>query len=95
MPSYLPYIEYLLTDIGCRKGMKSDHMVLFASGLGLTIISFLFIFPYVGLYTQKLFENLTTMPMEVPGLHPQNLLYSCVFAVLFVCGLGLLAKGFI
>jgi hypothetical protein len=67
-------------------------MVLFASGIGLTIISFLFIFPYLGLYAIEQFENITITPMELTGLeNPLNLF---VFAVLFIGGLGLLVKGF-
>lgn len=72
--------------------MKSDHLVLYISGIGLTIISFLFIFPYLDFYAYKAFENITVMPIGLTGL--QNPLNLFVFAVLFMGGLGLLTKGF-
>ena len=49
-------------------------MVLLASGVGLTIISFLFISPYFGFYAYKQFENMTVEPIGVYGLqNPLNL----------------------
>jgi hypothetical protein len=71
--------------------LKSDHIVLFISGIGLTIISFLIIFPYFGLYAIEQFENLPMTPHEMTGF--QKSLYLTVFAVMFIGGLGLLAKG--
>jgi len=67
-------------------------MVLLASGVGLTIISFLFIFPYFGFYAYKQFENMTVELIGVTGL--QNPLNLFVFAIMFIGGLGLLVKGF-
>jgi hypothetical protein len=67
-------------------------MVLLASGVGLTIISFLFISPYFGFYAYKQFENMTVEPIGVYGL--QNPLNLYVFAIMFIGGLGLLVKGF-
>lgn len=67
-------------------------MVLFTSGIGLTIISFVFIFPYLGFYTYEQFENITLIPLELSGL--QNPLNLFVFAVMFIGGIGLLVKGF-
>jgi hypothetical protein len=72
--------------------MKSEHMILLVSGLGLTIISLVFIFPYLGLYTIERFGNLPIMPHEMTGF--QKSLYLTVFAVMFSGGLGLLTKGF-
>ena len=67
-------------------------MVLFIAGMGLTIISLIFIFPYFGFYIIEQFENITPMTTEVTGLeNPLNLF---VFAVLFTGGLGLVAKVF-
>jgi hypothetical protein len=71
--------------------MKSEHIVLLVSGVGLTIISLLIIFPYLGLYAIEQFEWLRTMPHEMTGF--QKSLYLTVFAVMFMGGLGLVAKG--
>jgi hypothetical protein len=92
MGSYLFNVEYLLSEFGCCKGMKSDHVVLFVSGIGLTIISILFILHYLDFYAIKQFENKIVMPIGLTGV--QNPLNLFVFAIVFAGGIGLLVKGF-
>lgn len=59
------------------------------------MVSFLFVFPYVGFNVNKRFANVTGGPMSVTGLHPEDPRNLLIFAVLFLGGAGLIVKAFV
>jgi hypothetical protein len=65
-----------------------------AVGFVLIIVYFLFAFPFVGHALNKQYANVTSGPVDVTGLSPQDPLSLLVFAILFIGGTGLLIKGF-
>lgn len=74
--------------------MKSYSHGLVAVGTGVILVSFLFVFPYVGFTVNKQYANVTVAPITMTGLDPQNPVNLYIFAVLFFGGVGLLVKGF-
>jgi len=58
------------------------------------MVSFLFIFPYIGFNVNKQYANVTAIPIAVAGLDPGDPINLIIFAVLFSGGIGLLVKGF-
>jgi hypothetical protein len=58
------------------------------------MVSFLFIFPYIGFNVNKQYANVTAIPIAVTGLDPGDPINLIIFAVLFSGGIGLLVKGF-
>lgn len=73
--------------------MIGYHRVFVAVGIGLTITSFVFLFPYIGVTTNRHFANLTGGTISVTGLDPENPINLFIFAVLVGIGTGLLVKG--
>jgi hypothetical protein len=74
--------------------LKSYSHGLVAIGTGVILVSFLFVFPYVGFTVNKQYANVTVAPIAMTGLDPQNPVNLYIFAVLFFGGVGLLVKGF-
>jgi hypothetical protein len=74
--------------------LKSYSHGLVAVGTGVILVSFLFVFPYVGFTVNKQYANVTVAPITMTGLDPQNPVNLYIFAVLFFGGVGLLVKGF-
>ena len=75
--------------------LKGYSRVLTAAGLVLIMVSFLFIFPYVGYNVNRQYANVTVAPITMTGLDPQNPINLYIFAVLFFGGIGLVVKGFV
>lgn len=75
--------------------VKSYRRDLVAAGIGLTIISFVFLFPYIGSIVNRHFANVTSGPIDVTSLDPRDPVNLFIFAALFFGGIGLLVKGFI
>ncbi|MGH9912327.1 MAG: hypothetical protein ACRD4W_07785 [Nitrososphaeraceae archaeon] len=75
--------------------MKGYSKGLLAVGVVLILVSFLIIFPYVGYNVNKQYANVTTPPMSVTGLDPEDTINLYIFIVLFFSGVGLLVKGYI
>jgi hypothetical protein len=67
---------------------------LVGAGTGLIMVSFLFVFPYVGYTVNRQYAHVTVAPITMTGLDPQNPVNLYIFAVLFFGGVGLLVKGF-
>jgi hypothetical protein len=68
---------------------------LVGAGTGLIMVSFLFVFPYIGFSVNKQYANVTAPPMSVTGLDPEDTINLYIFVVLFCGGVGMLVKGFI
>lgn len=75
--------------------MKGYSKGVLVVGVVLILVSFLFIFPYVGYNVNKQYANVTAPPMSVTGLDPENTINLYFFVVLFFSGIGLIVKGFI
>jgi hypothetical protein len=75
--------------------LKSYSHGLVAVGTGVILVSFLFVFPYVGFTVNKQYANVTIAPISVTGIDPQNPINLYIFAVLFFGGIGLVVKGFV
>jgi hypothetical protein len=75
--------------------LKSYNHGLVAVGTGVILVSFLFVFPYVGFTVNKQYANVTIAPISVTGIDPQNSINLYIFAVLFFGGIGLVVKGFV
>lgn len=73
--------------------MKSYSKGLVTAGLVLIMVSFLFIFPYVGYTVNKQYANVTAPPMSVTGLDPEDTINLYIFVVLFCGGVGILVRG--
>jgi hypothetical protein len=73
--------------------LKSYSRGLVAAGLVLIMVSFLFVFPYVGYTVNRQYANVTVAPITMTGLDPQNPVNLYIFVVLFFGGVGLLVKG--
>jgi H+/Cl- antiporter ClcA len=72
---------------GYRKGF-------IAVGIGLTICSFVFLFPYIGFTVNRHFADITGSHISVTGIEPENPLILIIFALLICIGTGLFVKGF-
>jgi hypothetical protein len=68
---------------------------LVATGILLTIVSFLFVFPYVGFNVNRQYAHVAGGSISVTGLAPQDPLNLFIFAVLSLGGVGLLVKGLV
>jgi uncharacterized membrane protein YkgB len=75
--------------------LKGYSKGLLAAGVALILVSFLFIFPYVGYNVNRQYAHVTTPIVSVTGLDPRDPMNLVIFAVLFFGGVGLLVKGFI
>lgn len=75
--------------------LKGYSKRLIAAGIGLTLVSFVFVFPYVGFTVNKQYANVTGGPISVTGLDPRDPLNLYIFAILFFGVAGLLVRGFI
>jgi len=75
--------------------LKGYSRGLTAAGLVLIMVSFLFIFPYVGYNVNRQYANVTVAPITMTGLDAQNPINLYIFAVLFFGGIGLVVKGFV
>jgi hypothetical protein len=73
--------------------LKSYSRGLVTAGLVLIMVSFLFVFPYVGYTVNRQYANVTVAPITMTGLDPQNPVNLYIFVVLFFGGVGLLVKG--
>ena len=54
------------------------------------MISFVFVFPYIGFIVNKQFAHVTAIPINLTGLSPQDPINLFIFAVLFFGGAGLI-----
>jgi len=75
--------------------LKGYSRGLAAAGLVSILVSFLFLFPYVGHNVNRQYANVTVAPISMTGLDPQNPINLYIFAVLFFGGIGLVVKGFV
>jgi hypothetical protein len=75
--------------------LKSYNKGLVAVGIGLILVSFLFVFPYVGSILNKPFEGVPVSPINITGIAPQDPRNLFFFAILSLSGAGLLVKTFI
>ena len=74
--------------------MKSYRQRLVAVGIGVILVSFLFVFPYVGFFVNKQYAHVTTGSINVTGIDPQDPINLFIFAILFFGGIGLVVKGY-
>jgi hypothetical protein len=75
--------------------LKGYHRNRVFAGIGSIMISFVFVFPYIGFILNKQFAHITAIPINLTGLSPQDPINLFIFAVLFFGGVGLILKGFI
>ena len=59
---------------------------LVAVGIGVILVSFLFVFPYVGFFVNKQYANVTIAPISVTGIDPQDPINLYIFAFCFLAG---------
>ena len=81
--------------IPCVKYLEEYRKGYVAAGIALTLISLLFLFPYIASSVNKLYANVTESPINVTGLDPHDTLRLFIFAILSFSGMGLLVKGFV
>jgi len=67
--------------------LKSYRQRLVAVGIGVILVSFLFVFPYVGFFVNKQYAHVTTVSINVTGLDPQDPINLFIFAILFFGGI--------
>jgi hypothetical protein len=75
--------------------LKCYSRSLIGARIGSILISFVFVFPYIGFVVNRQFAHVIASPINLTGLSPQDPINLFIFAVLFFSGIGLIVKGFI